>query len=114
MNDRLRPVLDDIRPLADLFAAAGKRVYLVGGLVRDLLAGLAIERPECALTTDGGPVETERIIGEWADAVWSQGGRFGRIGAKHGERDYEITTHRAEAYHPDSRKPEVVYADAIE
>jgi poly(A) polymerase len=26
----------------------------------------------------------------------------------------EITTHRAEAYHPDSRKPEVVFADAVE
>ena len=26
----------------------------------------------------------------------------------------EITTHRADAYHPDSRKPEVVFADAIE
>jgi poly(A) polymerase len=26
----------------------------------------------------------------------------------------EITTHRAEAYHPDSRKPDVVFADAVE
>ena len=31
---------------------------------------------------------------------------------KHGERAFEITTHRAEAYLPDSRKPEVVFADA--
>src|SRR5690606_27907140 len=28
--------------------------------------------------------------------------------------DYEITTFRAEAYHPDSRKPEVTFADAID
>ena len=29
-------------------------------------------------------------------------------------RDLEITTHRAEAYHPTRRKPDVVFADAIE
>ena len=50
----------------------------------------------------------------WADAVWTQGERFGTIGCRKGGRDYEITTHRAEAYSPDSRKPEVVFADAIE
>ena len=114
INARLGPVLDEIRPLADLFGVAGKRVYLVGGIVRDLLAGRPIERPDFDLTTDARPAETKRIIGEWADAVWSQGERFGTIGAKHGERVYEITTHRAEAYHPDSRKPDVVYADAVE
>ena len=31
-----------------------------------------------------------------------------------GTRSYEITTHRAEAYDPDSRKPDVVFADAVE
>ena len=29
-------------------------------------------------------------------------------------REYEITTHRAEAYSPDSRKPEVSFTDAID
>jgi poly(A) polymerase len=47
--------------------------------------------------------------------VWTQGKRFGTIGLKHPSgRVIEITTHRAEAYHADSRKPEVVFADAIE
>jgi poly(A) polymerase len=46
--------------------------------------------------------------------VWTQGKRFGTIGLKLGDRTIEITTHRAEAYRPDSRKPEVVFADAIE
>jgi poly(A) polymerase len=31
-----------------------------------------------------------------------------------GGRRYEITTHRAEVYSPDSRKPEVEFADAVE
>ena len=31
-----------------------------------------------------------------------------------GDRTYEITTHRAEAYHEDSRKPEVEFSDQVE
>jgi poly(A) polymerase len=112
--DRLRPVLDEVRPLADRFEADGKQLYLVGGIVRDLLAGREIARPDFDLTTDARPADTKRIVAGWADAVWTQGERFGTIGAKKGGREYEITTHRAEAYHPDSRKPDVVYADAIE
>ena len=46
--------------------------------------------------------------------MWRQGERFGTIGCRIGDREFEITTHRAEAYSPDSRKPEVEFADAIE
>ena len=46
--------------------------------------------------------------------MWLQGQRFGTIGCeKDGER-FEITTFRAEVYHPDSRKPEVTFSDDIE
>src|SRR5207248_7877770 len=33
---------------------------------------------------------------------------------KKGDRHLEVTTHRAEAYWPDSRKPDVAFADAVE
>ena len=111
--DRLEPVLAELRPLADRFVAAGHHVYLVGGTVRDLLLGREITG-DYDLTTDALPAETKRLLEGWADAVWTQGERFGTIGARKGDRSYEITTHRAEAYHPDSRKPDVAFADAIE
>ena len=111
--DRFAPVLEDLTPLAERFRAAGHRLYLVGGTVRDLLVGRE-RQGDIDATTDARPEEIKAILAGWADAVWTQGERFGTIGARHGGQDYEITTHRAEAYAPESRKPEVVFADAVE
>jgi poly(A) polymerase len=111
--DRFAPLLAELAPLADRFNAAGRRLYLVGGTVRDLLVGREGDRDVDA-TTDARPDEIKAILDGWADALWTQGERFGTIGARRGGQTYEITTHRAEAYEPDSRKPDVVFADAVE
>ena len=112
--ERFAPVLSEVADVAALFRAAGKRLYLVGGTVRDLLGGLDFDGLDYDATTDARPDEIKKIIAPWADAVWTQGEKFGTIGARKGTRVYEITTHRAEAYHPDTRKPDVEFADAIE
>lgn len=114
--ERFGPVLAELAPLAERFAASGHRLYLVGGTVRDLLMGRNVEEIErdYDATTDALPGEIKRLLNGWADAIWTQGERFGTIGAKRGDRVYEITTHRAEAYNPDSRKPDVSFSDAIE
>jgi poly(A) polymerase len=111
--ERLQPVLDEVRPLAERFGTAGHRTYLVGGSVRDLLLGRDPADIDFDLTTDARPDDIEAIVRGWADAVWTQGKRFGTIGCKKDGRDFEITTHRAEAYDPDSRKPEVSFGDDI-
>ncbi|HEV2069871.1 MAG TPA: CCA tRNA nucleotidyltransferase, partial [Acidimicrobiales bacterium] len=112
--ERLAPVLDEVRPLAERLAAGGHRAYLVGGTVRDLLLGRDLESVDFDLTTDARPDDIEQVVRGWADAVWTQGKRFGTIGCRKDGRDFEITTHRAEAYRPDSRKPDVRFADAVE
>jgi poly(A) polymerase len=112
--ERLQPVLDEVRPLAERFGAAGHRAYLVGGSVRDLLLGRDAAEIDFDLTTDARPDDIEALVRGWADAVWTQGKRFGTIGCKKDGRDYEITTHRAEAYDPNSRKPEVSFGDDVE
>ncbi|MDQ6909455.1 MAG: CCA tRNA nucleotidyltransferase [Actinomycetota bacterium] len=114
LPERLRPLLDELGPIAERFASAGKRVYLVGGSVRDAILGGPLVDVDLDFTTDARPAEIEAILSGWADAVWTQGKRFGTIGCLKGTRTYEITTHRAEAYHPDSRKPDVAFADGVE
>ena len=115
---RFQPLLNETAPLAKRFADAGFKLYLVGGIVRDTLLGRIRAELDIDLTTDANPDEIERLVrASHPSAVWLQGKRFGTIGAafttSNGKRDYEITTHRAEAYHEDSRKPDVVFATDI-
>jgi poly(A) polymerase len=118
--ERFAPVLRELGPVAERFRAAGHQLYLVGGTVRDLLVDSGRSDYDLDLTTDARPPEIKACLEGWADAIWSQGEKFGTIGAHKvdpvtGEtRVYEITTFRAEAYTDDSRKPHVVFADEIE
>ncbi len=117
--DRFAPVLAELAPLADRFAAAGHRLYLVGGAVRDLLLDEATGGEDLDLTTDARPPEVKKLLAGWGDAVWTQGERFGTIGARRPladgtARTVEVTTFRGEAYADDSRKPHVTFADDIE
>ena len=111
--ERLAAVLAELAPVAERFEAAGHRLYLVGGTVRDFLLGRELTQ-DIDLTTDARPDETEALVRPLATSVWLQGKRFGTIGGTVAGRVLEITTHRAEAYRPDSRKPDVRFADAVE
>ena len=111
---RFQPLLDETAALSAAFQAADRRLYLVGGIVRDTLLGSPRTGLDIDLTTDATPEETLAIVAPLRPAaVWTQGQRFGTIGVKFGERMVEITTHRAEAYTPDSRKPDVEFATEV-
>ncbi|HWD51836.1 MAG TPA: CCA tRNA nucleotidyltransferase [Acidimicrobiales bacterium] len=119
LPDRLRPLVQVTAELAERFQKANHTLYLVGGSVRDaIVAGEAPAPAEVEhdldFTTDARPDAIEALVTGWADAVWTQGKRFGTIGCVRNGQRYEITTHRAEAYRPDSRKPEVAFGDRIE
>ena len=110
---RFEAVVTELAPISDLFARAGRRLYIVGGTVRDLMLGRDVSSLDFDFTTDAHPDEIKRLLDGNVDAIWTQGERFGTIAAKRGERTLEITTHRAEAYAPDSRKPEVKFSDSV-
>ena len=116
--ERLRPLVDATSDLSDRFRSAGHTLYLVGGSVRDaIVADDEVSSDEIShdldFTTDARPDDIEAVLRGWADAIWTQGKRFGTIACLRGDQKYEITTHRAEAYHPDSRKPDVAFGDSI-
>ncbi len=110
---RFAPILEELSPLARRFRDAGFRLFIVGGTVRDLLLDRGTDSLDFDLTTNAHPEQIKEILYLWADSVWTQGEKFGTIGAKKNERTLEITTHRAEAYSPDSRKPDVRFSDDI-
>jgi poly(A) polymerase len=116
-------LVDATADLSDRFHQAGHRLYLVGGSVRDAIVGeVGADESDTAgdsegdldFTTDARPDTIERLVAGWADAVWTQGKRFGTVACRRGARTYEITTHRAEVYRPDSRQPDVVFGDEVE
>jgi poly(A) polymerase len=101
-----------LQRVAQRLGDAGYQSFLVGGSVRDAL----LDRPAVDLdvATDARPDEVERLVRGWAEQVWLQGQRFGTVGCQVGGATFEITTFRAEVYRPESRKPDVSYADDLE
>lgn len=103
---------EPLATLAERFATAGHELALVGGPVRDAFLGRSVN--DLDLTTSARPDDIIRIIAPVADAHWDIGRAFGTIGARLGDHTVEITTYRADAYSPDSRKPEVAFGDTLE
>ena len=99
--------------LKRLFDAAGHRLYLVGGVVREAVAGRFLTGADLDCTTDARPATVRRIVSDVATSVWTQGERFGTIGCVVDGRAFEITTHRAEHYERQSRKPVVLFGDDV-
>ncbi|MGH1491684.1 MAG: hypothetical protein ACRBK7_20200 [Acidimicrobiales bacterium] len=113
-----------VDPVAQRFVDAGFRIYLVGGIVRDLFLAerdgqssdgqpFDAAAGDIDLTTDAPPADIKKLVSPLAEALWAQGERFGTIGATIDGQAMEITTHRAEAYDPASRKPVVTFGQDL-
>ncbi|WP_419907890.1 CCA tRNA nucleotidyltransferase [Candidatus Poriferisodalis sp.] len=112
-SDAYQPELNErIGMLAEAFADAGHRFFLVGGLVRDALLGRGLTG-DIDITTDAFPDRIAQLLADWADTIWDQGKNFGTVGARRGSTTVEITTHRAESYDRESRKPNVRFSSDI-
>ena len=102
----------DATKLAIAFKAAGFKLALVGGPVRDAILGRLGN--DLDFTTDAHPKDCEKILKKWADSVWDIGAAFGTVAGKKGDITVEITTYRSESYEADSRKPNVEFGKTIE
>jgi poly(A) polymerase len=97
--------------LGQRFVDAGHELSLVGGPVRDLFLGRI--SPDLDFTTDATPDQTVALIKKWADNYWEIGRAFGTIGMRKDDFQIEITTYRADAYDPESRKPIVAFGTSL-
>lgn len=106
--DKKLPVSKEIRELSELFKQNGKRLYIVGGWVRDHLMGKSPH--DIDLATDSLPDETLEFLGD-KYSVDLVGKAFGVIILKVGGEDVEIASFRTDG---DGRKPEVTLGVTIE
>ena len=106
---QVSPVADE---LGRRFAEAGYELHLVGGSVRDALLGRLGEDLDFA--TNARPEQTQELLKDWAEAIWTTGAEFGTIGAAKRGLRVEVTTYRAEAYDRVSRNPIVRYGTSLQ
>ena len=104
MVDELLGAAPDVGQLGAVFAAAGHTLAIVGGAVRDALLGrLGRAGMDWDLTTSAHPDETERLLGDWADAVWDIGRAYGTVGCpprRAGRRDHHLPVRRLRRHVP--------------
>ena len=114
LPDHERKVADR---LADVYADAGERLHLVGGVVRDLL--LRADRAvDLDFATSAAPEASQRIAAAaGASSIYLVGERFGTVGAVFGDGpircDVEITTYRSEHYPDETRFPVVAWGASL-
>ncbi len=99
----------EVREIVAALQAAGKQAYLVGGGVRDLLAGLAVS--DFDIATDARPEDVQRLFQRTAPT----GIKHGTITVLGRRGQYEVTTFRRDGKYGDARHPdEVSFAATIE
>lgn len=92
-------VPNDVDLIINRFNKAGFEIYIVGGVVRDLILGRELN--DWDFTTNATP---EEILNLYPDGFYDN--KFGTVGIDSGgDRPYEITTFRTESDYSDNRHP---------
>jgi len=108
LHSVLDAVPEDVRHLCARLQEQGKRGWIVGGCVRDLLLGKVVADWDVA--TDALPEEVQRIFPK----VIPTGIQHGTVTVVLHGRHYEVTTLRGEGTYSDGRRPdEVAFVDDI-
>lgn len=92
-----------VSEILDKFTKSGFEIYIVGGAVRDVISGRAVE--DWDFTTSATP---EEILKIFPDGFYDN--IFGTVGISHpsSKSPYEITTFRREFGYSDKRRPDRV------
>lgn len=101
----------EVQKVLDCLEQAGYAAYVVGGAVRDQLAG---KKPhDFDVCTAARPKEIQAICSQWKTV--ETGLKHGTVTVIVGDRPIEVTTFRTEGKYSDCRRPDrVQFVDAIE
>ena len=106
VQELLAEVPAAVRELCDRLAKAGQRSWIVGGCVRDLLAGR--KRPgDWDVATDAHPRDVMRIFRRVAKVI-PTGVQHGTVTVLIDDVPVEVTTLRGEGAYSDGRRPDSV------
>ncbi|MDR2097962.1 MAG: HD domain-containing protein [Spirochaetaceae bacterium] len=98
-----------LKEAAAVFTAHGKRVFLVGGAVRDMLRGARCV--DYDLASDARPEEIMRMF----PGVIPTGIKHGTVTVRYKKHSIEVTTFRSDGSYGDGRHPDSInYAATIE
>jgi poly(A) polymerase len=112
--ERFQPIISQLQPVVERFHQHNLHLYIVGGVVRDLMLGFSpSEITDIDLTTDALPNDILAVLGGLVHSVNRAGERFGTIACSFGELKLEITTHRRDVYADTSRKPTVDFSGSL-
>jgi len=105
MNETLdlSKVPRDVMSLCERLRSSGKRAWIVGGCVRDLIAGRAVN--DWDVCTDAKPDELMKIF----PRAIPTGIEHGTITVVMNKVHYEVTTLRGEGAYTDGRRPDSVH-----
>ncbi len=102
---------EDVFRIAEKFIKNNYKIYLVGGVIRDILLGREYNRSEIDLATNAKPGEVKKIF----KRVIPTGIKHGTVTVIRNNVNFEITTFRLDGKYSDGRHPdEVEYATTIE
>ncbi len=106
-------VLEVFRPLHLAFALEWKKLYLVGGSVRDLMWGYPVK--DWDFCTDARPEKVREILASaGAHLIEKNGGNFGTVHCVWNDLDVEITTFRVDKDYPmGDRRPVVEFSESL-
>lgn len=100
-------VPSDILAIKDVFKHNGKKLYIVGGAVRDAILG---KKPkDFDLATDAVPDDVEAMMNRAGFKTLPTGKAFGVINVFTNMGEYEIATFRSDIGSSDSRRPDTVH-----
>ena len=95
---------EEIKIINDAFIKNGKKIFLVGGCVRDSLLG--IKPKDWDITTELMPKEVKEILDNSNIYNFPKGEAFNVISAVVNNQEFEIATFRSESYeNGDGRRP---------